>query len=156
MVVPYSLARAKHHQSLLTLFEAEYQTFSPFLQSASQALLLRQKSEILGLLAAWRTDQLVTTTATDLCSRFFSKLVNSPAVSQKFRLVVKIFAASPVLLDTRLWEDILESLSDNTEEVILVINEKNETLSRFLQLEKWQDLKTDFLISGQELLIKPV
>ena len=77
-------------------------------------------------------------------------------MSEKFRLIIKIFAASPVILDTTLWEDIVESLSDNTEEIILVINEKNETLSRFLKLEKWQDLKTDFLISGQELLIKPV
>ena len=95
-------------------------------------------------------------TATDLCSRFFGKLANSPAVRDRFRLVIKIFAASPVILDTALWEDILESFSHNTEELIVVTNEKNESLSRFLRLERWQDLKTDFLLSGQELLVKPV
>ena len=77
-------------------------------------------------------------------------------MSEKFRLVVKIFAASPVILDTTLWEDIMESFSDNMGDLIVVINEKNESLSRFLRLEKWKDLKTDFLISGQELLVKPV
>ena len=160
-MLPYNLTRAKHHKHLQTVFEAEDQTFTEFLQSASQALLLKHKrpggqSEILGLVAGWRTEQLVSTTATDLCSRFFGKLLSSPPVSDKFRMVIKVFAASPVILDTTLWEDIVESFSDNTEEIIVVINEKNESLSRFLRLEKWQDLKTDFLISGQELLVKPV
>ena len=157
-MVPYNLTRAKHSKPLQTLFEAEQeeQTFVEFLQSASQALLLKQKSEILGLVAAWRSEQLLSTTATDLCSRFFSKLLKSPSVSERFRLIIKIFAASPVILDTTLWEDIVEAFTDNTEEIIVVINEKNESLSRFLRLEKWQDLKTDFLISGQELLVKPV
>ena len=160
-MVPYNIARAKHNKQLQTLFDEEFQTFAEFLQSSSQALLLKQnrpggKSEILGLLAGWRTEDLVNNTATDLCSRFFGKLANSPSVSEKFRLVVKIFAASPVILDTTLWEDIMESFSDNVGDVIVVINEKNESLSRFLRLEKWKDLKTDFLISGQELLVKPV
>ena len=161
LVVPYNLTRAKHNKHLQTVFEAEDQPFAELLQSASQALLLKHKrpggkSEILGLVASWRSDQLVSSPATDLCSSFFRKLLSSSPVSDKFRLVIKVFAASPVILDTTLWEDILESFSDNTEEIIVVINEKNESLSRFLRLQKWQDLKTDFLISGQELLIKPI
>ena len=161
LVLPYSLSRAKHNKRLEILFNSEFQTFSELLQSSSQSLLLKQnrpggQSEILGLVAAWQTEHLGKTTATDLCSRFFGKLANSPSVREKFRLVVKIFAASPVMLDTALWEDILESFSHNTEELIVVTNEKNESLSRFLRLEKWQDLKTDFLLCGQELLVKPV
>ena len=158
-MVPYNLARARHNKPLRTLFEAEFQTFTEFLQSANQSLLLKQNrpggtTEILGLVSGWRTEQLLSNTASDLCSRFFAKLLNSASVSEKFRLVIKIFAASPVILDTRLWADILESFTDKTEEVIVVINENNESLSRFLRLEKWKDLKTDFLMSGQELLVK--
>jgi len=55
-------------------------------------------------------------------------------------------------------EDILESLDnlDVKKGVVLVASEKNCSLIRFLRQQKYTDLKTDFLISGQELLCKNV
>ena len=76
----------------------------------------------------------------------------------KYKLVIKIFAASPVILDEDLLDDIFEAFKDTTEaqDVILVANEKNESLVRFLKMRKFEDLKTEFLISGQELLCKTI
>jgi len=146
--------QGKHNKDLETLFDVEFKTFSEFLHSSSHCLLVRQKAEISALIAGWSTEHLLNNSGKDLCSRFFSKLVRSPAVSEKYSVVIKIFSSSPGLLDTRLLDDILESFSEKAEEVIVVTNEKNESLSRFLRLQNWKDLKTDFLISGQELLCK--
>ena len=76
-------------------------------------------------------------------------------MSDKYNLVIKIFASSPVILDEELintFEAFKTSIKE--EEVIVVVNEKNESLQRFLKLRKFQDLKTDFLISGQDLLCR--
>jgi len=61
-------------------------------------------------------------------------------------------------LDADLLDNIFEAFKDTTEaqDVILVANEKNESLVRFLKMRKFEDFKTDFLISGQELLCKTI
>ena len=136
LVLPYRLAGGRHNNTLQTLFDVEYQTFSQFLQSCSQSLLVKQnkpagKCEISALIAGWTTAELLNNTEKDLCSRFFSKLVKSPSIGEKFKTVIKIFAASTVILDSRLLTEVFESFSDKTEEVILVTNEKNQSLSRY-------------------------
>ena len=135
VVVPYRLAGGRHSNILQTIFDVEFDTFSDFLNCSSQSLLVKQNKpggahDISALIAGWKKEELLNNTARDLCSRFFSKLIKSPSISEKFTTVVKIFAASSVILDSRLMEDILESYSDNSAEIIVVINEKNESLSR--------------------------
>ena len=55
-------------------------------------------------------------------------------------------------------DNMFESIkcSNDKEDVIVVVNEKNESLVRFLKLRNFQDVKTEFLISGQELLCKAI
>ena len=145
------------------LFEVEYKTFADFLALSSASVIIKQKRlgekpQISGLVSCWKVEALQKSGETDLCSRFFGKLLRCPSMGAKYKLVIKIFAASPVILDEDLLDDIFEAFKDTTEaqDVILVANEKNESLVRFLKMRKFEDLKTEFLISGQELLCKTI
>ena len=57
-------------------------------------------------------------------------------------------------------ETILESMKQSENEepegFIIVADEKNEALVRFLKIHKFIDLKTDLLILSQELLCKDI
>ena len=161
IVLPYNIAAGKHKAELEKLFDVEYKTFSDLLALCDSCVTVKLNrsggpAQLCGLLACWKVDTLKKSTATDLCSRFFGKLIKCPNLSGKYKAVIKIFSSSVVLLDTELLENIFEAFKDGSEaqEVVLVVNEKNESLIRFLKLRKCQDLKTDFLISGQELLCK--
>jgi len=161
IVLPYNISAGKHKAELEKLFDVEYKTFSDLLALCDSCVTVKLNrsggpAQLCGLLACWRVDTLKKSTATDLCSRFFGKLIKCPNLSGKYKAVIKIFSSSVVLLDTELLENIFEAFKDGSEaqEVVLVVNEKNESLIRFLKLRKCQDLKTDFLISGQELLCK--
>ena len=161
LVLPYNTKIGKYKKQLETLFDVEYKTFLDLLTLCDRSVILKQNkvgapSEICGLVACWKVSTLTQSTATDLCSRFFCKILKSSAVSEKYESVLKIFASSPVLLDESLLDDILESFrdSDKAQSVILVANEKNESLVRFLKLRKFEELKTDCLMSGQEILCK--
>ena len=161
MVLPYNVKLGKHKKQLETLFDVEYKTFSDLLSLCDSSVIVKQNKvghppEICGLVAGWKVSTLTESTATDLCSRFFSKILKSPNINEKYDSVIKIFAAPPVLLDETLLNDILETFrdSDKAQSVILVANEKNESLIRFLKLRKFEELKTDCLMSGQEILCK--
>ena len=154
----------KEKQLLEKMFDVEYKTFSDLLSTSDHCFLIKQNkievssSELCGLVAAWNVDKLKQSEATDLCSRFFAKLLKSPSASDKYKYVIKIFAASPVLLDQELLDNMFEAIKCSTdkEDVIVVVNEKNESLVRFLKLRNFNDVKTEFLISGQELLCKAI
>ena len=161
MVLPYNVKVAKYKKQLETLFDVEYQTFSDILSLCDSCVIVKQNkvghpSEICGLVAGWKVSTLTNSTATDLCSRFFSKILKSNSLNEKYDSVVKMFASSLVLLDESLLNEILDTFrdSDKAQSVILVSNEKNESLIRFLKLKKFEELKTDCLMSGQELLCK--
>ena len=163
MNLPYNIKLGKENKHLEHLFEVEYKTFADFLTLSSSSVIIKQnkvgvKPQIAGLVSCWTVESLQKSGATDLCSRFFGKLLKCPSMGLKYKLVIKIFAASPVVLDADLLENIFEAFKDTTEaqDVILVANEKNESLVRFLKMRKFEDLKTDFLISGQELLCKTI
>ena len=157
MVLPYNVKLGKCKKPLETLFDIEYKTFSELLSLCDSSVIVKQNkvghpSEICGLVAFWKVETLRKSTATDLCSRFFAKLLKC----DKFNSVIKIFASSAVLLDGELLDNILEAFrsSEEAQSVILVANEKNESLIRFLKLRKFEELKTDCLMSGQEILCK--
>ena len=158
MLLPYNVNRAKHKQDLEKLYDVEYQTFSDLLAIANNCVILKHCQKISALVAGWSVSTLVETTKTDLCSRFFGKLLKSPNISDKFSLVIKIFSdhESQLLLNDDLFANILDSFkeSNDDKDVLIVVNEKNECLTRFLRLRKYQELKTDFLMSGQELMCK--
>ena len=157
MVLPYNTSRAKHKQDLEKLYDVEYQTFSDLLAIADNCVMVKHCQKISALVAGWSVETLLQTTKTDLCSRFFGKLLKSPNISDKFSLVVKIFSdsESQLLLSDDLFESILDSFKeDNKDDVIIVVSEKNVCFLRFLRLRKYQELKTDFLMSGQELMCK--
>lgn len=161
MVLPYNVKVGKHKKQLETLFDVEYKTFSDLLLLCDSCVIVKQNkvgqpSEICGLVAGWKVSTLTNSTATDLCSRFFSKILKSQSISEKYDSVVKIFASSPVLLDESFLNEILDTFkdSDKAQSVILVSSEKNESLIRFLKLRKFEELKTDCLMSGQEILCK--
>jgi len=162
-VLPYNLSLGKLNKQLEQLFDVEFKTFSELLASSKNCVIVQQnktgaKSEICGLIASWPVSQLAQSSSNDLCSRFFSKMLKCPTMSEKYSLVIKIFAASPVILDEALLGSTFEAFkcSADPEDVILVANEKNESLVRFLKLKDFTELKTDCLISGQDLLCKSV
>ena len=163
ITLPYNVKLGKEKKLLEHLFEVEYKTFADFLALSSASVIIKQKRlgekpQISGLVSCWKVEALQKSGETDLCSRFFGKLLRCPSMGAKYKLVIKIFAASPVILDEDLLDDIFEAFKDTTEaqDVILVANEKNESLVRFLKMRKFEDLKTEFLISGQELLCKTI
>ena len=162
-VLPYNIRLGKLNKQLEQLFDVEFKTFSDLLTSSKNCVIVQQnrtgcKSELCGLIASWPASQLAQSSANDLCSRFFSKMLKCPSMSEKYSVVIKIFAASPAILDEDLLVSTFEAFKSSTdpEEVILVANEKNESLVRFLKLEDFKELKTDCLISGQDLLCKSV
>ena len=162
-VLPYNLSLGKLNKQLEQLFDVEFKTFSELLASSKNCVIVQQnktgeKSEICGLIASWPVSQLAQSSSNDLCSRLFSKMLKCPTMSEKYSLVIKIFAASPVILDEALLGSTFEAFkcSADPEDVILVANEKNESLVRFLKLKDFTELKTDCLISGQDLLCKSV
>ena len=147
------------------LFGPDLGIFSDFLQLAAQCLVLRASQpdggrETVGLVASWTRQQIIDSTAKDLCSKFFGKLLRTAEIAKRFSVVVKLFVASPLCLDSALMETILESMKQSENEepegFIVVADEKNEALVRFLKFHKFIDLKTDLLISSQELLCKDI
>jgi len=163
MVLPYKYSTGKHKEELEKLFEMDLKTFSDFLHLSSQSFLVKQKRPhgppvIVGLVAAWPAHQVTASDATDLCSKFFGKLFKSSGIENNYSMVVKLFVASSLFLDPDLLLPILESLkcSDQQEGCVVVANEKNDSLTRFLRHQNFKVLKTEFLISGQELLCKNI
>ena len=161
ITLPYSVKRGKEREQLEKLFDAEYKTFSDLLSVASDCVIVKQKSvgqdqKISALIAAWSVESLTQSSASDLCSRFFSKLLKSTNMSEKYSFVIKIFSSSLTLLDDDLLFPILDSLkqAEDDKDAIIVISEKNESLVRFFKIRKYKELKTDFLMSGQELMCK--
>ena len=163
LILPYKYSSKKDEKELEKLFDHELKTFSDFLMMSNQSFLVKQKRNngpaiIVGMISSWTSHQVTSSDATDLCSKFFGKLFKSPGIAENYSMIVKLFVASPLFLDADLLEDILESLDnlDDKKGVVLVASEKNCSLIRFLRQQKYTDLKTDFLISGQELLCKNV
>ena len=161
LLLPYNIKVGKYNKQLETLFDVEYKAFSELLTMCDSSVIVKQNkigqpSEICGLVSGWKVSTLSKSTASDLCSRFFCKLLKSSITREKYESVIKIFSSSPVLLDESLLDDILETfrVSDKAQSVILVANEKNESLIRFLKLRKFEELKTDCLMSGQQILCK--
>lgn len=161
MILPYKYSNGKHNKDLEKLFENELKTFSDFLNLSSQSFLVKQKRPsgpplIIGMISSWTGDQIKSSSASDLCSKFFGKLFKSSGIAENYSLIVKLFIASPVCLETDLLDIVFESLDgfDEKQGVVVVASEKNAALIRFLRQQKYTDLKTDFLISGQELLCK--
>ena len=161
ITLPYSVKRGREREQLEKLFDVEYKTFSDLLSVASDCVIVKQKSvgqdlKISALIAAWSVESLIQSSATDLCSRFFSKLLKSTNMSEKYSFVIKIFSSSLTLLDDNIFFPILDSLkqAEDDKDAIIVISEKNESLVRFLRIRKYEELKTDFLMSGQELMCK--
>ena len=161
MILPYKYSNGKHNKDLEKLFENEIKTFSDFLNLSSQSFLVKQKRPsgpplIIGMISSWTGDQIKSSSASDLCSKFFGKLFKSSGIAENYSLIVKLFIASPVCLETDLLDIVFESLDgfDEKQGVVVVASEKNAALIRFLRQQKYTDLKTDFLISGQELLCK--
>lgn len=161
VVLPYNFKVGKYNKQLETLYDVEYKAFSELLSMCDSSVIVKQNRvgqtpEICGLVSGWKVSTLSESTASDLCSRFFCKLLKSSTVREKYEYVIKMFSSSPALLDETLLEDILETFwdSDKPQSVILVASEKNESLIRFLKLRKFEALKTDCLMSGQEILCK--
>jgi len=163
LILPYKYSSKKLENELEKLFEHELKTFSDFLMLSNQSFLVKQKRNhgapvVVGMISSWTGHQVKSSEATDLCSKFFGKLFKSPGIADNYSMIVKLFVASPLFLDADLLDDIFESLDglDGKKGVVLVASEKNCSLIRFLRQQKYTDLKTDFLISGQELLCKNV
>ena len=161
--MPYKYSAGKQQKELENLFEHELKTFSDFLNLSNQSFLVKQKKPhgppvIVGMISSWSGEQIKSSDATDLCSKFFGKLFKSSGIAENYSIIVKLFIASPLCLDPDLLDGIFESLEgfDEKQGVVLVASEKNCSLVRFLRQQSFTDLNTDFLISGQELLCKNV
>lgn len=163
LILPYKYSAGKQQKELENLFEHELKTFSDFLNLSNQSFLVKQKKPhgppvIVGMISSWTGELIKSSEATDLCSKFFGKLFKSSGIAENYSIIVKLFIDSPLCLDPDLLDDIFESLDgfDEKQGVVLVASEKNCSLVRFLRQQNFTDLKTDFLISGQELLCKNV
>jgi len=163
LILPYKYSNGKQQKELEILFEDEMKTFSDFLNLSCQSFLVKHKKldgppVIVGMISSWTGDHVKSSDATDMCSTFFGKLFKSSGIAENYSNLVKLFIASPLCLDQDLLEDIFESLDgfDEKKGVVVVASETNCSLVRFLRRQNFTDLKTDFLISGQELLCKNV
>jgi len=159
MFLPYVYASGKHKKELDKIFGQEIHLFSDFLSLSNQSFLMKLKrqnatSEIIGMISCWTGSQI--SGASDLCSKFFNKLFQSPGISEKYSLLVKLFVLPTISLDSDDLEEIFITLDgfDHKKGVILVASDKNCAIIRFLRQQNYLDLRTEFLISGQELLCK--
>merc|ERR1719237_1953155 len=118
MVLPYNIKVGKYNKQLETLFDVEYKAFSELLTMCDSSVIVKQNkvgqpSEICGLVSGWKVSTLSKSAASDLCSRFFCKILKSSIIREKYESVIKIFSSSPVLLEESLLDDILETFMDS-------------------------------------------
>eukprot|EP00092_Neocalanus_flemingeri_P029017 GFUD01031502.1.p1 GENE.GFUD01031502.1~~GFUD01031502.1.p1 ORF type:complete len:664 (+),score=180.97 GFUD01031502.1:119-2110(+) len=161
LILPYKYSTGKHTEQLEKLFGIDLKTFSDFLNLSSQSFLVKLRRNggppvIVGMVSSWTGEQIQSSDATDSCSKFFGKLFQSSEIVGNCSLLVKLFADSSLFLDLDLIEAIFESLKGSEEKqgVVVAINEKNQSLIRFLRSQNFSDCRTDLRISGQELLCK--